>query len=428
MPIQGLRDTTNFVANERPENWRQGIMLLYPNSARAAKAPLTALTSLMKEKSTDDPRFHWWEKELDDRRLEIDNDVVLAAPAAGTIETIPLRANSNAITFVKGDLLYSEQTTEIMRVHSDPTSNTSITVVRGVAGSATAALDANGAGINPNLLCIGSAFEEGSLPPTGISYDPTEFFNYTQIFRKTFEITGTAAQTRLRTVDAITEAKRECLEYIGVDMERAFLLGRRFEGVLNGRPWRTTAGVINQIDANNIYAFDGDGTDPGVVRMVELEERMLELFRFGSYEKLALCGNRALLAIQQVVRRNTTSNWTASEPVKEFGMEVVKLTTPFGVLTLKGHPLMTQTMGGINNEGAGTQFFAMDSWLLALDMDDVEYRYMEERDLDYESDLQANGLDGMQSGYMGECGIMLAHGKNHALWTQMFRGEIDTFT
>lgn len=426
MPIQGLRDTTNFVTNERPENWRQGILLLYPNSARAAKAPLTALTSLMKEKSTDDPRFHWWEKELDDRRLEIDNDVALVAAAAGTIETITLRANSNAITFVKGDLLYAEHTGEIMRVHADPTSNTSITVVRAVAGSTSAALDADGANVNPNLLCIGSAFEEGSLPPTGVSYDPTEFFNYTQIFRKTFEITGTAAQTRLRTVDAVTEAKRECLEYIGIDMERAFLLGRRFEGVLNGRPWRTTAGVINQIDANNIFAFGTEaGGTAGVVTMAVLEERMMELFRFGSYEKMALCGNRALLAIQQMIRRNTTSNWTASEPVKEFGMEVVKLTTPFGVLTLKGHPLMTQTAGGINDEGTGTRFFAMDSWLLALDMDDVEYRYMDERDLDYESDLQANGLDGMQSGYIGECGIMLAHGKNHALWTQMFEGQID---
>lgn len=426
MAIQGLRDTTNFVTNERPENWRQGIMLLYPNSARAAKAPLTALTSLMKEKSTDDPTFHWWEKELNDRRLEIDNDVALTAAAAGTIETITLRANSDAITFVKNDLLLVEQTSEILRVYSDPTSNTAITVVRGAAGSTPAALDADGANINPNILCIGSAFEESSLPPTGVSYDPTEFFNYTQIFRKTFEISRTAASTRLRTVDAVTEAKRECLEYISIDMERAFLLGRRFQGVLNGRPWRTTAGVINQIDANNIFAFgDEVGGTAGEVTMAQLEEQMFQLFKFGSYEKMALAGNRALLAIQQVVRKNTTSNWNASEPVKEFGMEVVKLTTPFGVLTMKGHPLMTQTAGGTNDEGAGTRYFAMDSWMLTLDMDDIEYRYLEDGDLDYESDLQANGLDGMQSGYIGECGIMLAHGKNHALWTQMHTGVID---
>ena len=45
-----------------------------------------------------------------------------------------------------------------------------------------------GAGVNPNLLCIGSAFEEGSLAPTGVNYDPTERYNYTQIFRRTLEI------------------------------------------------------------------------------------------------------------------------------------------------------------------------------------------------------------------------------------------------
>src|SRR5690554_2956834 len=71
MAINGLRDTSNFVANQRPENWRQTLLLLYPNSAEAGKAPLTALTSLMKEESTDDPVFHWWEKALDDRRLQL---------------------------------------------------------------------------------------------------------------------------------------------------------------------------------------------------------------------------------------------------------------------------------------------------------------------------------------------------------------------
>src|SRR5262245_66447120 len=58
MPIQGLRDTSNFVTDQRPKNWRETILLLYPNG----KAPLTSLTSLMKSKSTDDPEFNWWDK------------------------------------------------------------------------------------------------------------------------------------------------------------------------------------------------------------------------------------------------------------------------------------------------------------------------------------------------------------------------------
>lgn len=427
MGIQGIRDTTGFVTNERPENWRQGIFFLMPNSARAAKAPLTALTSLMKERSTDDARFHWWEEELDDRRFELDNiNGNLPAGSAGDSFTLILETtntgNGAAITLVKNDLLYVEHTGEIMRVAVDPANGLEIPVIRGVAGSPVTALDPDGSGVNPNVLVIGNAHEEFSAAPTGVGWDPTEFFNFTQIFRKTFEISGTAAQTRLRTVEAVTKAKRQCLEYQSIDMERAFLLGRRFEGSLNGQPWRTTAGVINQLDAANNIAFASGGT-AGNVEMEDLEEQMFRVFKFGSYEKLALCGNRALLAINQVVRRNTTSNWNASEPVKEYGMEVIKLTTPFGVLTLKGHPLLTQTAGGTNQ--LPSAYFAMDSWALILDMDDIEYVYMRERDLEYEADLQANGMDGMQSGYIGECGIQLVHGKNHALWRQVSKGVVD---
>src|SRR5204862_3920179 len=66
MPILGFRHTANFVTNERPENWRQAILREYPNGT----APLFALTSLMKSESTDDPVFHWWQKNFDNRRLK----------------------------------------------------------------------------------------------------------------------------------------------------------------------------------------------------------------------------------------------------------------------------------------------------------------------------------------------------------------------
>ena len=68
MAIQGLRDTSNFVANQAPENWREAILRLMPNSAQAAKAPLTALTSKMKTESTNSRIFHWWENSTETRR------------------------------------------------------------------------------------------------------------------------------------------------------------------------------------------------------------------------------------------------------------------------------------------------------------------------------------------------------------------------
>src|SRR3990167_11354669 len=191
MSIQGLRTTSNFVTDQRPKNWREGILMLYPNG----KAPLTGLTSQMKEESTNDPEFNWWEKEIDDRRIGIATSYV----ALATNDT-SITVTGDALTLKEGDLLYAEQTGEIMLVAADPVSDTVFTAIRGYAGTTTKigvlVGTGTGAGVSPVLQIIGSANEEGSLAPTGISFDPTKRTSYTQIFRNTLEMTRTAMKTR----------------------------------------------------------------------------------------------------------------------------------------------------------------------------------------------------------------------------------------
>lgn len=420
MAIQGLRDTSNFVANERPENWRQGLLLLYPNSAEAGKAPLTALTSLMKTRSVDDPAYHWFEKSLDDRRFALHaTSGDLTAPAAGTVDTITLASGETAKTLKAGDLLRVEHTGEILFVNADPASDTSFTVIRGFASTTPTAVDANGANVNPNLVVMGSAFEEGSLAPTGINFDPTEVYNYCQIFRSSLELTGTAIQTRLRTEDAVKEAKRECLEYIGVDMERAFFFGKRSTTTRNGKPQRTTNGLINYIPSGNTYSFASQ-----TVTMAQIEAQMLEAFRYGSSQKMIFAGNRAIMALGTCIRKNTSAQWQIREGVKEYGMEVMKLTSPFGELTIKSHPLFNQMASSTN--GASSQYYAADTWMWLLDMSNIQYVYVRERDLKYMDDQEANGMDGMKAGYLAECGLEVHHASTHSLWKNMYSGAADS--
>jgi hypothetical protein len=414
MAIIGMRDTSLFTTNgERPQNWREALLMLYPNSAEAAKAPLTALTALMKEKSTDDPQYHWFTKELDDRRLKLSaaiTNVATAIPIDDTFKT--------AIIVGKNTVLYVEHTGEIMFVSADPTASNAITVTRAFAGSTNVAVDPTVAGTNPYLLVIGTAFEEGSLAPTGLNFDPQEIYNYTQIFRRTLEMTRTASKTRLRTGDAVKEARRECLEYMSVDMERAFILGRRSLATYQGKPQRTTGGIIWQIQQAapaNIVTLVG-----GNLSMNVLEVNMEALFRFGSFEKMAFAGNGALLAIQQAVRKNTNYQIFANE--KEYGMRVTRIVSPFGELVLKVHPLFTQNVGGTT---AGTPFYGMNNWMLILDMDKVRYRYLTDSDLDYQADLQTNGLDGLKAGYLAECGIEIEHAKTCFLWKNVVAGIVD---
>jgi len=416
MAILGLRTTANFITNERPENWRQGLLMLYPNSAEAAKAPLIALTSMMKEKSTDDPVFHWWEKALDDRRLRINEDL-------DNVETaIDVDATFKTAFIVKaGDLLLVEQTGEIVRVASDPAANNLITVTRGFSGTVATAFNFALDGTNPYLTIIGSAFEEASAAPTGVNYDPNEKSNYTQIFRSTLEISRTAAKTRLRTVEAVKEAKRECLEYIGIDMERAFWFGKKNATTLNGKPIRTTDGVVAQIIAGapgNVLAAPAGG----LINLDWLEANLERAFRFGSSEKVAFGSNFSLLALQQAIRKNST--WNIQNGMKEYGMAVTRITTPFGELVMKVHPLFNQMQGGVHS--LGTFYPSIANNLYILDMANLEYRYLVESDLHYEKDLQANGLDGMKSGYLGECGIEVHHALSHTIFTGIRGGTTDS--
>lgn len=406
MAIQGLRDTTNFVTDQRPKNWREGVMLLKPNGM----APLTALTSMMKKRKVDDPEFYWWEKGMQTRRVALGADV--ADATAGTTTTLTL--TSGAMGFKAGDLLKSEESSEIMRVYSDPTADTSIIVQRGFSGSTTEAINYDGSGVNPNLICIGSAFEEGSLAPTGVSHDPSKIYNYTQIFRSTLEATRTAAKTRLRTGDSIKEAKREAMEDMMNDVERALWFGKRSESTLNGKPIRTMDGVISKITTNVVTNTDGSFS------MSELEGWMETAFQYGSSEKMGFCGNRVLTAMQQVLRKNAA--WQFQSGVKEFGMNVTRLTCPFGEIVLKSHPLFNQMTGGTNT----TAYYGYNSSLVILDMENLKYVTFQDDDIKYQKDLQANGLDGEKSGYLGELSMELGLEKTHMVIHRLNSGVADS--
>lgn len=403
MTIQGLRTTENFQTNERPENWRKGLLMLDPNGS----APLTALTSQMKEESVDDPKFHWWEKRLQSRRIALSANI--SAVASGTPET--LAVSSGAFAFKAGDILAVEKgMSEVIQIVQDPVVDTSLIVVRGAAGTTPVAVTV--ASENPYVVGIGSAYEEGSAAPTGVNFDPTEVYNLCEIFRNTLEMSNTAQQTNLRTTDQVKEAKREVLQLHGIDMERAFWWGTRYQTTKNGKPIRFTGGLTSFIDAGNIVNQNGVAAD-----MDDLEGWMEQMFRYGSNEKMVFCGNRALLAIQQIVRKNSTFNIQSG--IKEYGMEVTKLFCPFGSLVIKTHPLFNQMSSVI-----GT-YYSVDSWFYVLDMSKITYIYLRNRDTKYEADLKENGIDGMKSGWISECGMRVAHPETHFLIKGLVSGAAD---
>jgi len=125
-------------------------------------------------------------------------------------------------------------------------------------------------------------------------------------------------------------------------------------------------------------------------------------------------GNRALLTIGQIIRKNAV--WNIESGLKEYGMNVSKITSPYGELVFLAHPLFTQSGGGTT---AGTAYSGLSGSAAILDMANIEYVHINGDDLRYEADLKSNGLDGMKSGYIAECGLQLEHAKTHYWWNNV---------
>lgn len=405
MAIQGLIDTEVIEgsdANERPKNWRQGILMRFPNG----HAPITALTSAMKKKVTDDPQFNWWEREVSNVRLALGSN-------SGTGTGLTVLADpfgfGGGEQVKSGDLLYAEETGELMLATADGTA-TSLTVLR--SWGSEAATSVLFASENPNLVIVGSIYAEASDTPESVRYRATRFFNFTQIFRNSLKASRTAMQTRLRTVEEVRDAKTQALLYHSIAMEYAFIFGEKVEDTSGAEPRRSTDGIIARIPAAN--KVDKLGAATG---WDELEDIFLDAFRFGSQEKMAFLGNRAMLFIQRAIRKSDGISVEITPAVKEFGMDVRRLFTPYGTVVLKTHPLFNQIQ---STPGAGNEYFSFDTWMLIVDMADLTYRPLRNSDTQYLPDRQANGIDGLTSEYLTEAGLEVTHGKHHHLTKGLF--------
>jgi len=251
----GLRATGDLVTNELADNWRAGILRIFPNGM----APLTGLTALMtSEKLTEGPHYHWWTKTLTTQRATVTG--IYTDAALGTAYTSGGVAGS--ILYVKmseADSAYFRAGHQVLlRDASDYNVDVNAKVLSVTANGASSYIvvrlleaDDNATATSHDLsdadtcLIVGNINPQGGTRPEAITQGPTEFSNYTQIFRNSLDLARTLMQTRLRTGDAYQEAKKDALEQHSIEMEKAFFWGIQSSNTgANGKPETTTDGIV----------------------------------------------------------------------------------------------------------------------------------------------------------------------------------------
>lgn len=325
MPILGLRGSGNFATNEAPENWREGILFYYPNG----ETPLMALASQGETENIDHPIIHWWDKALPVRRIFVNNAAGYSSSATSIVVDDGTTANGSAAAHTHvGTVLFQERTAERLIVSSY--SADTLTVVRGKGASPAAVMNNDDA-----MLIIGTSFEDGATAVSGLTYDPVERKNASQIFmRGVGPLTRRMAKTFVRTGDKFMDMKHDAWLNISLDLEWSALFGDYLdEAGSSGAVRRSFSGGLYYWASTNV--FDAAGT----ISYFGLMDFLEDFFRYGSSEKLLLSGSTAVNVLNKLAKLEMTVNSVPGE--SSFGMKIQEILTPFGYLYLKLHPLLS---------------------------------------------------------------------------------------
>lgn len=372
--VLGMRGTGDWSTAQRPTNFREQILLQFPNSPVA----LTAMMSKLKSETTDDPKFTIFTKALPNQRVVCD-----AIIASGTT-TLTFSGTTPTKVLKKGHSLINERTLEVVWVTVDPVSPfTEVEVARGKGSSAAATVVGDG------FVVVGTHHQEGAAIPTSVSYDPSEIVNWCQIFRTSVFLTNTARATNLRTGSDMMERQRETLELHAIEREMAYIFGTGVEDTSGAQPERTTKGFVSLV-TTNVTDFAG-------ALDIDTWETFLEnCFEDGSNEKLLLCGNTALTNINKIGRVHGEIQMVPKG--ESYGLMLRTYATPYGYLQMMQHPLFSKNP-------------TFSSWGLVIDTAYLVDRTLNgngvNRDTNYYENRQSPGDDATKDEWLTESGLQI---------------------
>lgn len=321
--IQGIYASNQGIVGDRAGDFASAVLRIAPTGT----ALMLALTSGMQKSGAKDTIFHWYE--------DVHVSGRQAATGGGTTTTIPVTDGS---LYIPGQILLVESTGEYVWVTA--VNGLNLTVTRGMGGSTITAIT-NGM----FLQLIGNAQPEASAIPTPITQQGNVRFNYTQIFRNSWAVSGTATAVDFRTGSKVANNKQTCAMYHAEDMERSMVWGVKHLATVAGKPFRMTDGIKTQIVqyGGNVVAAN-TGSVAGNYSRADFENFIRLVFsknvKGQPNERIAIGGDLVLAALNQMAFLDGTYTVTPGET--KLGMMVSTIQTPFGSLKLMTHPLMNE--------------------------------------------------------------------------------------
>lgn len=434
MAILGLLNTEHFSA-QRFTNIRQKVFYFYPNGA----APLVGLLSIMKTEETNDQKFSWFEKRLAEQRgttaanttgsfitntgTNADaanpfniamNDTIRVVVADNTLFRVGHQVQIRNATITGGNSDIFGIVTSRETVNTNKQAIT-IRVTEAVAGVSNAA-----AAVGLEVFIIGSSFAEGVADMSSSIYNlPIQPENFVQIFRSPFSFTGSSLHTSVKFDESgpYKDKAKETSVYHMIEMEKAFMFSRKQVYITAaGEPHYQTGGIIywlQQFENGSVYGNTAATLDTDDNKRIitnasgqltrswwnKLMERLFRVTNNMANEKLILCGTGFVAVLHDMFQGNTMFTMQQGSKMT-YGMEVVKMITPFGTVYLKTHPIFNQHPI-LRYNG------------LCLDVPNLKYRYLIGRDTKLLTNRQNNDEDRRKDEWLSECGLEQQFPESH---------------
>ena len=251
-------------------------------------------------------------------------------------------------------------------------------------------------------MFIGSAFEQGASLPDPKYSQRVLGFNYTQIFRSSWEFSGTATSIELYGGrEPAKEAARKTVEHKRELEHNGFFGARDF--YTSGTGPRGASGGLIEFIVSNKQNVNGELTSD------YLDLFLATVLAKGSNDKVIFCGTVAAYYISRFHRSGQGAFW---KPRREnvHGVKVDGfLSGVFGYEI----PVVVKKEWSNYPAAAGTQGY--NGNLFVIDMTNIERRPLRDRDTKLLTNRQNPGDDKYAAELMTESGWTVAQEKTHGL-------------
>lgn len=348
--------------------------------------PLTVLTKKLNKRTTHNYKFEWLEDSLMARWVSANG------AQTNVSTTLALQSNEGQVIAVD-DLIKIVPTGEVARVTA--VSGDTLTIQRGYGETSAQAISDG-----DKILVIGNALMQGSGSPAEKKSKTTTAYNYTQIFKTAFSVTGTLDKMKLYGGKELARIRNKKAVEHAQSIEYALLFGERKLDLTGAQPRTTTGGVLRFLSGTS----NVDTLDTSVVTDTKLQKKALsdwieKLFSYGSDRKVWLCSPSVISFVNSLAEDKLQI--IQGDNDKTFGLDIVRYQTPHGTLNMIQHPLLVQGYAGYS---------------IALDMENLSYRPLTDRDTKLKTNIQLPDEDGIRDMYITEAGLELKLPETHGMF------------